>query len=242
MSSELQQSISKMIVNGNRLELPSDEVFSNYAQVKKTLIQAGGKYKKCGFEFASNDPRDIKDKLCSGEKINDKKKFQFFATPKSLAAELVRLAEIEPHHRCLEPSAGHGAIADLVQEKTGFCTVVELMPENAAVLKSKGYEVAEGDFLKMVFPERFDRIIANPPFAKNQDIDHIRRMYSMLSDRGMLVSIASLSWLSGSQRKQVEFRAWLAEIGATTTNIPAGEFKQSGTSVGAVIVQACRAL
>lgn len=51
MDKDLILSISKMIPNGNRLELPKDEVFSNYSQVRKCLINAGGKYKKCGFEF-----------------------------------------------------------------------------------------------------------------------------------------------------------------------------------------------
>lgn len=237
MTTELINSINKMIINGNRLELPSDEVFSNYAQVKKTLIQAGGKYKKCGFEFASNDPQDIKDKLCGGEEINDKKKFQFFATPTPLAEELVRMAEIEPHHRCLEPSAGHGAISDLVQAKAGNCTVVELMPENAAVLKSKGYEVAEGDFLKMDFPERFDRIIANPPFTKNQDIDHVLHMYEFLDSGGLLVSVMSKSWVDGTQKKQTAFREWLDSVDAVITEVAAGEFKESGTNIATVLVE-----
>lgn len=39
-------SIMKMIPNGSRLELPSEQL-TNYPQVKKALLNAGGKYKKC---------------------------------------------------------------------------------------------------------------------------------------------------------------------------------------------------
>lgn len=241
MSSELLESISRMIPNGNRLELPADEQFANYPQVKKALIDAGGKYKKCGFVF-TNDASEVQARLVGGEAINDKKKYQFFATPHALALQLVDMADIHSGDLCLEPSAGQGAISDLILQRTGSCSVVELMPENIRVLWRKGYHPIEGDFLAKK-PEtfgRFSRIVANPPFTKNQDIDHIRHMYLMLRPGGKLVSVASKSWTFGSQKKQVAFREWLEEVGATTTDVPAGAFKESGTSISSVIVEITR--
>jgi hypothetical protein len=238
---ELINSIRKMIPSGNRLELPKDEQFANYAQVKKALLTAGGKYKKCGFEF-TDDAKAVQDRLIGGEVINDKKKYQFFATPLELAKRLIELADIQAHHSCLEPSAGQGAIADLMVSRSLNCVVVELMPENIKVLARKDHLPIEGDFLDKK-PETFgtfDRIVANPPFTKNQDIDHIRHMYSMLKPGGKLVSMASKSWTFGSQKKQIAFRAWLNEIDATVTNIQAGAFKESGTSVGSVIIEAIK--
>ena len=44
--SELIASLRKMSINGNRLELPSEQL-ANYADVKKALQKAGGKYVKC---------------------------------------------------------------------------------------------------------------------------------------------------------------------------------------------------
>ncbi|NCN66377.1 MAG: hypothetical protein GW898_10725 [Thiomicrospira sp.] len=230
-------SIMKMIPNGSRLELPSEQL-TNYPQVKKALLNAGGKYKKCGFEFTC-DAQDILARLSEGEAVNDKKTFQFFPTPKPLAQKLVELADIQESHTCLEPEAGQGAISDLILNKTANCTVVELMPENAKILTNKGYQPIVGDFLSMR-PEslgQFDRIVANPPFTKNQDIDHITQMYSMLKPGGKIVSIASRSWIRGQQKKQVSFQNWLEDIGATLTAIPDGAFSESGTAVGAVIVQ-----
>ncbi len=243
MKDELMTSISKMIPNGKRLELPKDEQFANYAQVKKALLTAGGKYKRCGFEFA-DDAKAVQERLVGGEVINDKKKYQFFATPPELANKLVEMADIQENHSCLEPSAGQGAISDLLIEKAGNCVVVELMPENIKALVRKGYKPMEGDFLAKK-PElfgAFDRIVANPPFTKNQDIDHIRHMYSMLAPGGKLVSVASKSWTFGNQKKQAAFREWLDEIGATVTEVPAGAFKESGTNISSVIVGASRAL
>lgn len=229
-----------MTVNGNRLELPSDCHFANYAAVKKSLITAGGKYNRCGFIF-NEDAQAIKDRLVGGEAIDDKKKFQFFPTPRILAEKLVELAELNESHTVLEPSAGQGAIANLIKrDKYGSraCTVIELMDQNIKALQRQGYFVHEGDFLSYN-PEglgKFDRIVANPPFTKNQDIDHIRHMYRFLKEGGRLVSMASKSWVTGSQKKQKEFRQWLASVSTEIIDVDAGEFKESGTMVSSSIV------
>ncbi len=232
------ESIKKMIPVGNRLELPKDDQFSNYAQVKKALLTAGGKYKRCGFEF-TEDAQQIKDRLIGGEVINDKKKFQFFATPRPLAEQLVKMADIQPNHRVLEPSAGQGAISNLICGIARDCTVIELMSENIKALIRQGYNVTEGCFLEHDSDDigLFDRVVANPPFTKNQDIDHIKHMFSMLKPGGKIVSIASKSWIHGSQKKQVAFRDWLNDVDATITEVPVGAFKESGTSISTVIVE-----
>ena len=40
---------------------------------------------------------------------------------------------------------------------------------------------------------KYDRIIANPPFTKNQDIDHVMQMWNFLKPGGRIVSIMSNS-------------------------------------------------
>lgn len=241
MKTELINSINKMIVNGNRLELP-EENLDNYALVKRCLLDAGGTYKKCGFEF-KEDAQQIKDRLVGGEAINDKKQYQFFATPEKLAKRLVDIAEVTEKCRVLEPSAGRGAIANIINEKAYECVVVELMPENVMALERQGYDVLESCFLGLTPDDigMFDKIVANPPFTKNQDIDHIKHMYSMLKPGGRLVSVASKSWTFGNQKKQIAFRDWLDSVDATVQEIPEGEFKESGTNISSVIVMVNRA-
>lgn len=238
MNHALKKSISLMIVNGQRLELPK-EVLANYAEVKRTLTKAGGKYKKNGFEF--NCPAEqIKQRLVGGEKIDDKKKFQFFESTDALADDLIEKADIKPEHAVCEPSAGRARIAERIRRIVGDekCTVVELMPENAQYLRDKGYDVTEADFLTTSAESlgTFDRIIANPPFSKNQDIDHVQHMYRLLKANGRLVSVMSPSWTFGSVAKQVRFREWLERVNAQVTELPEGTFKESGTNVGAVVV------
>lgn len=233
MENALLESIGKMIVNGNRLELPTDEQFKNYPAVKRCLITAGSKYVKCGFVF-TEDAQTVKDRLMGGEAINDKKKFQFFPTPDKLVGCLLHSAEIKETDRVLEPSAGQGAIANRIPN----CVVVELMEQNIKALERQGYTPHAGDFLSMDAKTlgTFDKIIANPPFTKNQDIDHIRHMYSLLNDGGRIVSMASIGWMTGSQKKQIEFREWLNDLGADIVNISSGEFKESGTMVSTCLI------
>jgi hypothetical protein len=223
---------------GNRLELPKDEQFTNYAAVKKCLLTAGGKYVKCGFVFPDN-AEEVKMRLIGGEAINDRKTYQFFPTPKDLAKHLVTLADVHFEHDALEPEAGQGAIAEELSIAVGRLVCVELMEQNCKVLRRKGFSVIEKDFLSLspVDIGYFHRIVANPPFTKNQDIDHVKHMYDFLLPGGKLVSVMGPSWTFGSQKKQVAFREWLDEVGANVTEVPAGAFKESGTNVASVIVE-----
>jgi 16S rRNA G1207 methylase RsmC len=88
-----------------------------------------------------------------------------------------------------------------------------------------------------VFPDsKFNAIIANPPFAKNQDIDHIKIMYNALATGGRMVTISSQHWAHSKNKKETEFRDWLNEVSAEVIEIEKGRFKESGTLVGAYII------
>lgn len=82
----------------------------------------------------------------------------------------------------------------------------------------------------------YDRVIANPPFSKNQDIDHIRQMYDCLVPGGRLVSFSSMHWQLAADRKSKEFKDWLSTLDAQVIEIPAGKFKHSGTMIATLII------
>jgi len=111
------------------------------------------------------------------------------------------------------------------------------MDINAIILNKSGlrFNLIGDDFLKHN-GKTYSKIIANPPFTKNQDIDHLKEMYKSLSRGGRLVCITSESWVNGSQKKEVEFKNWLDEIEAEVIDIEKGAFKESGTAVGGKIV------
>ena len=211
-----------------------------YLEVAKALELIGGKWKggkTQGFVFVL-DPTELLAQIAGGEQRNLKKEYQFFETPQELANKLVGLAEISGSHVVCEPSAGQGAIAKAIRtaRPNQLIQCWELMPINRHVLQKLPYIVLEGeDFLTCT--ARYDRIVANPPFTKNQDIEHIRHMYDCLKPGGILVSVASIHWRMSSNKRELEFVAWLTEVGAEILSVPAGTFKSSGTSVGGVIIK-----
>lgn len=241
LSMEAIEVLKQCTVQGHVVKLPANQLDrKDYEAVKKKLELIGGKWKGGkvqGFEF-KEDPTSLLEEISSGGDRNIKKEFQFFATPDSLAFKMATMAEIEPEHEILEPSAGQGALIKAVNAllPNSFIDCFELMPLNKQFLgKIPTANIIGEDFL-LSDVKQYDRIIANPPFTKNQDIDHIKKMFNCLKNGGRLVTVASPSWTQGNQKKQVEFREWLEEINAHIEEIPAGTFKESGTSIKAILI------
>jgi phospholipid N-methyltransferase len=242
-------SIRAMEPEGNAPRLPSNIHLGNYAAVKKVLLTAGGKYQRCTFVF-EEDAAKVQERLLGGEAINDKKEFQFFPTPKDLAEEMVANATIHEDHRILEPSAGQGAICDAIMDhivefsEEGMLCTVELMDQNVKALRRKGYSPMHMDFLDMpsIYNEQFDRIIANPPFAKGQDADHTMKMWELLKPGGSMVVIISNSYQYNQTKKYQLFREFLESIddGLGIYEIPPGRFKESGTTIATTMLHAIK--
>lgn len=243
-----QDILSQCTVAENTVFLPKVQLERKlYQEVASALEKIGGKWNKKlkGFLFPS-DPKMLLDEISNGTERNLKKEFQFFSTPNEIADQLVELADIKKWHIVLEPSAGHGALIEGVLrhcpevQQIDFC---ELMPQNLQVLASKAREIPAMNFVGSDFievapnlVERYDVIIANPPFAKNQDILHLKNMYTILKRGGRLVCITSQHWQNCDNTKEKDFRQWLDSVEATVYDLPKGAFKESGTEVGALVV------
>lgn len=239
LDKDIIDSIRLMTVNGSRLELPTQQI-TNYPQVKKALQNAGGVYKKNGFDFGSKDPQEIVDRLTGGEVVNDKKKFQYFPTPKELAAQMVERACLHDGASVLEPSAGCGRLVQAVLDTDKMVSIaaVEANIDHIVSLGLLCNLTEHADFLALD-PDtfgRFTHIIANPPFTRNQDIDHVLHMIKFLKPGGRLVTVMSNSWRTGSISKQQCFRWKLKELNAEVEDIDPGVFKESGTNVAACLV------
>ncbi len=239
----LQRSISLCTVSGSVVILPpiNGSPLPNYKEVREALINAGGKYKSNTFVF-QGDAQPYIDRLLSGESVNIKKEFQFFETPQEIANFMVSKADLSPDKLVLEPSAGRGSIVKAILKNTPELCVhaFELMDANQSELKQiKDCILLGDDFLTAPNTNHylsFDRIIANPPFTKNQDIDHVRKMWEVLKPGGRIVTCTSKHWEHSNNKKEKAFREWLQEIGATVHPIEAGAFKESGTMVGTNIL------
>ena len=230
------QILSRVTVEGNVIYLTCGQLDRRqYLDVNKILELMGGKWnrKQKGHIF-NEDPTDkLEAVLLTGE-ITEPTKYGYFPTPKNIVLRMVELAEIESGMSILEPSAGQGAIADCLPKD---CQIdcIELLPDNANILQKKGYLVQQCDFLSVEPQPLYDRIIMNPPFEKQQDIDHVQHALKCLKDGGVLVSVMSSGVVFRENRKTVEFRGLVDELGFIERN-PEGSFKESGTMVNTVIV------
>lgn len=232
--------LQKCTIEGNVVKLPDVQLERKlYTEVAKSLELIGGKWnrKANGFSF-NEDPTDLLAQIAGGEKRNLKKEFQFFGTPDALADKLVELSEAQSWHSILEPSAGQGAIVKAINRKLPNHVVdcYELMPVNRTFLeKIPTVNLIGEDFFKHN-SFKYNRIIANPPFQKNQDILHIQEMYKCLKPNGRLVSMSSTHWQSCNNKQELEFRKWLGSVDAEVHEVPQGAFKESGTSIATLII------
>jgi len=240
-----QEILKQCAIEGSIVKLPQIKLDrKTYQDVAKQLEHIGGKWKGgkvFGFVF-EQDPTSLISEIANGKTRNLKKEFQFFETPEELAIELCEHAFIDAAivGKVLEPSAGKGAIIKAIhkdqydQLNVRYC---ELDPLNRSFLsRISNTKYLCDDFLQLNAPDEFATIIANPPFTKNQDIDHIYKMYECLKPSGRLVSVASKHYQFTSGKKETSFREWLSAKDAHVINLPAGVFKTSGTGVSACII------
>lgn len=156
--------------------------------VTNLLQQIGGALSPGGIWRFDFDPTAVLTEMLRTARVPDES-YQFFETPSALVEELVALAEIEAHHTVLEPSAGRGAIATALQAQTTIC--VEVSALRCAILRAKGFDPIEADFLSLPpSSERVDRVVMNPPFSKGRAREHVRRAADhWLRPGGRLVAI-----------------------------------------------------
>jgi hypothetical protein len=112
---------------------------------------------------------------------------QLYPTPPDLAARMVDLADIEAHHRVLEPSAGTGHLLRAIGPGPDK-VAVEIHPRLVELLVRSGIsgvQIHQQDFLACNGNlGSFDRIVMNPPFGKGEDIKHILHAAKMLRPGG----------------------------------------------------------
>jgi predicted RNA methylase len=251
ITERLKQVLSSMAIDGNKARLTETLSRKEYVQINEILTTTGGVWskKEKAHVWQVGNPSDklnvilnpsTKTVTTTLETQKEKKKaFQFFPTPPELATYIVDKALIQPTDLVLEPSAGDGAIIKSVHKQYPTMTVYayEIQPELQVILKGiPTVKLLGDDFLKAEPCETFDKIVMNPPFAKNQDIAHIQHAFKFLKQGGRLVSICSHHWTFASDKKSKAFREWLNTLVHLTETIEAGTFKESGTMVSSLVL------
>lgn len=183
-------------------------------------------------ELMSNKPKA--DPIKEAERKLVGRKFEgYFPTPKTLATRMAEELDINDTHRVLEPSAGKGSLIEAAitaGAKIENIAALEVVGDLQDILKLKGYNVVGRNFLE--HDGEYDRVIMNPPFENNQDIEHVQHAYKLLATDGKIVAIMSEGPFFRGDSKATAFREWLEEVGGVSEKLPEGSFKESDRSTG----------
>lgn len=218
-----------------------------YDKVMKVLKSFGGTWHRMEQKHSFPEPVGpiIEELIQTGQYSRTKQDFGQFDTPEDLADQVVEWAEIEPDMKVLEPSAGIGRLALRACVNDAFVFAVELDEKRAAMLRElvdekDSIEILDGiDFLEVepaAMPV-YDRVIMNPPFAGQADIDHVLHAWEFLKTGGVIVAIMSPSFQFRSNKKSVDFRKFMDDHQAEVREIDGGAFKESGTMIKTIMVK-----
>jgi protein-L-isoaspartate O-methyltransferase len=144
--------------------------------------------------------------------------WDFYPTPQSVIEQMLIFAELQPHHRVLEPSAGSGDLA-IALANLGINNIncFELNPLLQKALRLQGFNVLGDDFLKSQPKPIYDRVLANPPFANNGVANHTQQAFKFLKPGGRLITLAHHYQLKPSYSDR-QFFAWLKKRNARFLN------------------------
>jgi len=210
-----------------------------YTKVDKVLKAMGGKWNKKlnGHKFDKDPTCAVDEMINSGEVVDTKQVFQAFFTPPQLAERVVELANIQDGDSILEPSAGDGGITKHIPfSPIDFCEIQEDL--NKELCQTVGLEFVGTDFLQYNPGPIYSRIIANPPFTRQQDIDHVSHMVDCLARGGRIVAIMSAGVRFRTNKKTTEFFEKIDREGCSFhfEEVEDGAFKSSGTMVKTCII------
>lgn len=238
ISQEVLKVLDAATIDGALLTLNGNLDRKLYVETNKVIEAAGGKWDRKAkahvFDGLAIDA--IEPIILTGEYARTKQDFGQFDTPEQLAEQAVDLADVRAGMAVLEPSAGIGRIASAIRHAGAFVTCWEIDSKRAEKLDGVAHSLNVGDFLSLTPTETFDRVVMNPPFAKQDDIRHVLHAYRFLVPGGRLVAIMSNSVMFRENKLTADFRDFVGARGGTMKALPEGSFKPSGTGVNTCIV------
>jgi type I restriction-modification system DNA methylase subunit len=239
LSTQVLNILDSSALDGQALRLPGQLDRKVYLEVAQVIEAAGGKWnRKAGAHLFEVPAQDAIDQIIATGGVTTRQELQQFFTPPALANRMVEVADIQPKHYVLEPSAGRGALVGAachIADKANICAI-EIDESLWSMWAGAFGETRYADFLSIAPKPRFDRIIANPPFSQQSDIHHVRHMISFLKPGGRLVAIMSAGTLFRENRLAVDFRAEIAALDGRFEPLPEGSFRESGTMVNTCLL------
>lgn len=170
----------------------------------RVRLENGNRIVRWQFDY---HPDHVVREIITSGMLPDTKSHQYYPTPQHLAEQAIELADIGEYDWTLEPSAGTGGLADYMPKERKVC--VEVSSLHCEVLRAKGHNVEQADFLEwavMAYArgQRFNRIVMNPPFADGRWKEHLRAAMKLLDFGSVLVAILPEGANTGNVRQLAE--------------------------------------
>lgn len=215
--------VSKKLMNEINREKANELKENTYmlAYTEEKILREKGKYKeflsiinKIGgkqsekredfFEFKYKNVNKVVRELIIAGGIDNQSSYQQYYTKEVLANDAYDLLmedykeEDMVDFNYLEPSCGgiDGLMRLMPKERVKGIDISRI---NIAMRKEQGYNVELNDFMSYAksSKEKYNVIMLNPPFKKNQAYNHTMAAYTLLKEEGSLVAILP-STLKGS--------------------------------------------
>jgi predicted RNA methylase len=206
-----------------------------YTVARNTLLALGN-------QSAGAEDKSIQLKRAEMD-VDNSRIMGYFPTPEAVILEMlshVNMA-IESGDHILEPSAGKGSIADVLQREYPDAVLhcVEWNYDLRKVLEIKDYTVICDDIFDdslTAYHRQYKLIVMNPPWGKEygaaEDARHILHCYEhFLADDGQLISLCSTSAAFNQNKDYAKFREFMDERGYFV-DAPQGAFKNADRSTG----------
>lgn len=250
LSQEAVSVLGSMRVEGNSAFIQGQLDRKLYLEVNQSLEALGGKWnRKAKAHLFEGNPEDVLDQVVlTGGFTDAKQEFGFFETPPALADRVAGLADLAAGQHVLEPSAGMGRLVEAADRATPGLdvTMFEVQEKLARGLELRypGRLVYFADFLSYGRNDAavsglrsVDRVVMNPPFARQQDIDHVARAFSLLRPGGRLVAVMSAGVTFRRNKKTGDFRDLVATARFSRFEpLLPNAFAESGTNVNACVL------
>ena len=195
----------KTVIDGNSVCITEQLEEKDYNNLKQFFGKLNGKWNssKQAHVFPDSVFVGVLDYVREHQVIPVLNPYHLFPTPSGIIEEMLSISLVEAKIiglnegwveglDILEPSAGTGAIASAINEKTNGkanIDVYEIDPVNQAILREKGFNIVGEDFLVAPTHKKYDIILINPPFNRKEYVKHVCHAHSMLKETGVLVAI-----------------------------------------------------
>lgn len=146
---------------------------------------------------------------------------QFYPTPRALAEKAIAKFKSHNYRRILEPQAGRGDLLSPLLDKwsdhyssnhPAKIDCIEIDLDNQAILRSKGLNVIDSDFLAYDGAAMFSHVLMNPPFSSGDE--HLIKAFNLLVDGELVAILNSETIRNPHTAKRKLICKWIQEHGS----------------------------